>query len=161
MRSEKEVNRAVEQYADLIQRICFYHLKNRADTEDVFQNVFMKYMLYEGNFRDQEHEKAWLIRVSVNACKDLLKSFFRRSVVSLETVYEMPAAVSDTHREVLEAVLSLPDKYKDPIYLHYYEGYSAAEIGKILGKKENTVYSLLSRARGILKEKLGGEGIGE
>ena len=58
MRSEKEVNRAVEQYADLIQRICFYHLKNRADTEDVFQNVFMKYMLYEGDFRDQEHEKA-------------------------------------------------------------------------------------------------------
>lgn len=161
MRSEKEVNRAVEQYADLIQRICFYHLKNRADTEDVFQNVFMKYMLYEGDFRDQEHEKAWLIRVSVNACKDLLKNFFRRSVVSLETVYEMPAAVSDTHREVLEAVLSLPDKYKDIIYLHYYEGYSAVEISKIVGKKENTIYSLLSRGRALLKDKLGGDGIGE
>ncbi len=161
MRSENEVNRAVEQYADLIQRICFYHLKNRADTEDVFQNVFMKYMLYDGIFRDQEHEKAWLVRVSVNACKDLMKSFFRRRVVSLETVYDMPAEVSDTHREVLEAVLSLPDKYKDVIYLHYYEGYSAVEIGHIVGKKENTIYSLLSRGRGLLKDKLGGDGIGE
>lgn len=161
MRSENEVNRAVEQYADLIQRICFYHLKNRADTEDVFQNVFMKYMLYDGIFRDQEHEKAWLVRVSVNACKDLMKSFFRRRVVSLETVYDMPAEVSDTHREVLEAVLSLPDKYKDVIYLHYYEGYSAVEIGQIVGKKENTIYSLLSRGRGLLKDKLGGDGIGE
>ncbi len=161
MRSENEVNRAVEQYADLIQRICFYHLKNRADTEDVFQNVFMKYMLYDGVFRDQEHEKAWLVRVSVNACKDLMKSFFRRRVVSLETVYDMPAEVSDTHREVLEAVLSLPDKYKDVIYLHYYEGYSAVEIGQIVGKKENTIYSLLSRGRGLLKDKLGGDGIGE
>ena len=59
MRSENEVNRAVEKYADLLQRICFYHLKNRADTEDVFQTVFMKYMLYDTPFRDEEHEKAW------------------------------------------------------------------------------------------------------
>lgn len=115
MRNEIEVYRAVEQYADLIQHICFYHLKNRADTEDVFQNVFMKYMLHEEPFRDEEHEKAWLIRVAVNACKDLLKSFFRRSTVSLDTLYEMPADVPESHREVLEAVLSLPDKYKDVI----------------------------------------------
>ena len=121
----------------------------------------MKYMLREEPFCDKEHERAWLLRVAINACKDLLKSFFRRSTVPLEMIMEMEAEVPEDHREVLEAVLSLPDKYKDPIYLHYYEGYSAAEIGKILGKKENTVYSLLSRARGILKEKLGGEGIGE
>ncbi len=73
----------------------------------------------------------------------------------------MQAEVLEDHREVLEAVLALPDKYKDVSYLHYYEGYSAAEIGRILGKKENTVYSLLSRGRGILKERLGGEEIGE
>ena len=161
MRSESEVNRAVEQYADLIQRICFYHLKNRADTEDVFQNVFMKYMMCDEPFSNEEHEKAWLIRVAVNACKDLLKSFFRRSVVSIETLYEIPVEVPETHREVLEAVLSLPEKYKDMIYLHYYEGYSAVEIGAICGKKENTVYSLLSRGRGMLKQKLGGDGLGE
>lgn len=161
MRSEVEVVRAVERYADMVQRICFYYLKNEADTEDVFQNVFLKYLLHDEPFIDEEHEKAWLLRVAINACKDYLKSFFRRNTVSLDVINEMAAEVPEDHREVMEAVLSLPEKYKDPIYLHYYERYSAAEIGKILGKKENTVYSLLSRGRILLKEKLGGEGIGE
>lgn len=161
MRSEVEVVRAVERYADMVKRICFYYLKNEADTEDVFQNVFLKYLLHDEPFIDEEHEKAWLLRVAINACKDYLKSFFRRNTVSLDEINEMAAEVSEDHREVMEAVLSLPEKYKDPIYLYYFEGYSAAEIGKILGKKENTVYSLLSRGRKLLKEKLGGEGIGE
>lgn len=161
MRSEIEVNHAVEKYADMVRRVCVCHLKNQADTEDVFQNVFLKYMLHEKPFMDEEHEKAWLLRVTINACKDLLRSFFRKNTVPLEMVKEMEAEVPKDHREVLEAVLSLPDKYKDAIYLHYYEGYSAAEIGMILGKKENTVYSLLSRGRKVLKEKLGGEEIGQ
>lgn len=161
MRSEIEVNHAVEKYADMVRRVCVCHLKNQADTEDVFQNVFLKYMLHEKPFMDEEHEKAWLLRVTINACRDVLRSFFRKNTVPLEMVKEMEAEVPKDHREVLEAVLSLPDKYKDAIYLHYYEGYSAAEIGMILGKKENTVYSLLSRGRKVLKEKLGGEEIGE
>lgn len=161
MRSEDEVSHAVEEYADMIQRICFYHLKNQADTEDVVQTVFLKYMLYEKPFCDAEHEKAWLLRVAINACKDFLKSFFRRNVVSIDIINEIEAQVPEDHREVLEAVLSLPEKYKDVIYLHYYEDYSAAEIGKIVGKKENTVYSLLSRGREMLRKKLGGDGIGE
>ncbi len=161
MRSETEVNRAVEEYADMVQRVCFYHLKNRTDTEDVFQNVFLKYMLSEETFGDSEHEKAWLLRVAINACKDYLKSFFRKNIVSLEALNEMEAEGEEDYREILEAVLSLPGKYKDIIYLHYYEGYTAAEIGKILGKKENTVYSLLSRGRRILREKLGGDWIGK
>lgn len=161
VRSESEVNHAVEEYADMIRRICFYYLKNQTDTEDVFQNVFLKYMLHDEPFHDKEHEKAWLIRVAINACKDYLKNFFRRNTVTLEVINEMAAEIPEEYREVMEAVLSMPDKYKDPIYLHYYEGYSAADIGKILGKKENTVYSLLSRGRSILKKKLGGEGIEE
>ena len=158
MRSEAEINHAVETYADMIRRVCFYHLKNQADTEDVFQNVFLKYMLYEGQFADREHEKAWLLRVTINACKDYLKNFFRRKVVPLERRSETEAKESGADHEVLEAVLSLPVKYKDAIYLHYYEGYSAAEIGNIIGKKENTVYSLLSRGRMMLRDKLGGDG---
>ncbi|MCI9082697.1 MAG: sigma-70 family RNA polymerase sigma factor [Lachnospiraceae bacterium] len=161
MRSEAEVNQAVERYADMVQRVCFYHLKNRTDTEDVFQNVFLKYMLSDEVFGDREHEKAWLLRVAINACKDYLKSFFRRNVVSLEVMNEMETEVLEDYREVLEAVLSLPEKYKDAIYLHYYEGYTAAEIGRILGKKENAVYSLLSRGREMLREKLGGDWIGK
>ncbi len=161
MRSEAEVNYAVAAYADMIRRICFYHLKNQADTEDVFQNVFLKYMLHDEAFCDAEHEKAWLLRVAINECKDFLKSFFRRNMVPLQAVAELEAELPDDHRKVLEAVLALPRQYKDVIYLHYYEGYTASEIGAILGKKENTVYSLLSRGRGILKKELGGDGIGE
>ena len=161
MRSEQETGRAIDLYSNMIRRICFYHLKNGADTEDVFQNVFLKYLLYNGDFRDAEHEKAWFIRVSLNACKDRLKSLFRHSTVSLEALSEEAAELSPNHKEVLEAVLSLPVKYKDAIYLHYYEGYSAFEIAGILKSKENTVYSLLSRGRVMLKEKLGGDGLDE
>lgn len=161
MRSEAEINRAVDEYADVIKRVCFYHLKNEADTEDVFQNVFLKYMLHEEPFSDKEHEKAWLLRVAINASRDYLRNFFRRNVVPMEILEETVAAEPENHREVLEAVLSLPDKYKDVVYLHYYEGYSAAEIGNILGKKENTVYSLLSRGRSMLKKRLGGDDFDE
>ena len=159
MLSEEKVNDAIEKYADMVKRICFYHLKNPTDTEDVFQNVFLKYMLHDAPFFDEEHEKAWLIRVAINACKDHLKSFFLRNTIPLEHLEEIAATTPEDHRDVLEAVLSLPVRYKDPIYLHYYEGYTASEIGRILGKKENTVYSLLSRGRKLLKEKLGGDGI--
>ena len=156
MKSEQEVNHAIDKYADMIQRICLYRLKNKEDTEDVFQNVFLKYMLYEGQFENEEHEKSWLIRVTLNACKDFFKIFLRKKTVPLEVLAEA-VYISKEYSEVLEAVLSLPEKYKDVIYLHYYEGYSAYEIGTILKKKENTVYSLLSRGRGILREILGGE----
>lgn len=159
MRSEPDVNHAIEKYADMVRHVCFYHLKNHSDAEDVFQNVFLKYMLHDEPFNDDEHEKAWLLRVTINSCKDYLNDFFRRNKVPLEMLNEIEAEIPDEHKEVLEAVLSLPAKYKDVIYLYYYEGYKADEIGKILGKKENTVYSLLSRGRKMLKEKLGGEDI--
>ena len=157
MRSEQEVNRAIERYADTVRRICMLHLKNRADTEDIFQTVFLKYLLHTAPFADDEHEKAWLIRVTINACRDLLRSFFRSRTVPLDAVAEQVAELSPDHREVLDAVLSLPQKYKDVVYLHYYEGYAAPEIGRILGKNVNTVYTLLNRAKQQLREKLGGE----
>lgn len=157
MRSEEEARRAIEQYSDLVRRLCMIHLKNDSDTEDIFQTVFLKYVLRSASFESPEHEKAWFIRVTINACKDLLKSFFRRHTVSLDQVLDQPAPLEDRHREVLEAVLSLPPHYKDVVYLHYYEGYTAPEIGHILGKNVNTIYTLLGRARRLLKETLGGE----
>lgn len=157
MRSEGEINRAVELYSDMIKRICFCHLKNSVDTEDVFQNVFLKYLLYQGDFENAEHEKAWFIRVTVNACRDHLKSLFRHSALPLEMLAEEAASVETEDHQVLEAVLSLPVKYRNAIYLHYYEGYTAAEIAVILKSRENTIYSHLSRGRSILKKKLGGD----
>ena len=156
MRSEQEVTGAIERYGDTVRRLCMIHLKNYADTEDIFQNVFLKYVLSSASFENREHEKAWFIRVTINACKDLLKSFFRSRTVPLEELAELPADMSEDKREVLEAVLSLPDKYKEAVYLHYYEDYTAPEIGRILGKNVNTVYTLLNRARQMLRAKLGG-----
>lgn len=157
MRSEEEAARAIGQYGDMVQRLCLVHLKNPADTEDIFQNVFLKYVLSPVVFESPEHEKAWLIRVTINACRDLVKSFFRSRTVPLEELLDQPAPLLEEHREVLEAVLALPRKYRDAVYLHYYEGYTAAEIGKLLGKNTNTVYTLLTRAREQLRETLGGD----
>ncbi len=156
MRSETEINRAVDEYADMVRRLCMLHLKNYADTEDIFQTVFLKYALSSIEFENKEHEKAWLIRVTINACKDLLKSFFRRTTVSIHQLIEQPAPQDQDYTDVLEAVLSLPKKYKDVVYLYYYEGYTAPQISKILGKNVNTIYTLLNRSKKILKAQLGG-----
>ena len=158
MRSEQEVNRAIQQYSDIVRRLCMIHLKNYADTEDIFQTVFLKYTLSAISFENSEHEKAWFIRVTINACRDLLKSFFRSRVTSLDEVMEQPAEIPPDYRDVLEAVLSLPQKYRDVIYLHYYEDYTAPQIGRILGKNVNTIYTLINRSKQMLREKLGGDG---
>ncbi len=159
MRSEAEVNRAVDLYADTVRRICMVRLKSYDDTEDIFQTVFLKYLLSSAVFESKEHEKAWFIRVTINACKDLLKSFFHKRTVSLDEAFPINAELTEDHREVLEAVLELPEKYKDVIYLHYYEGYTAVEISKLLNKNVNTVYTLLNRAKGLLRKVLGGDDI--
>lgn len=156
MRTEAEVNRAIDEYADMVRRISFMYLKNQADTEDIFQNVFLKYLLYPEPFAGAEHEKAWLIRISINACKDLLKSAFRRSV-PLDAIAERGVRMSEGQSEMTTAVLGLPKKYKEVIYLFYYERYTAVEIAEMTEKPVNTVYSLLGRARDILKKTLGGE----
>ena len=157
MRSEQEANRAIERYADTVRRICMIHLKNHADTEDIFQNVFLKYVLSTAVFENEEHEKAWFIRVTINACRDLLKSFFRSRTVSLDTLLDQPAELTQQDHTVLEAVLALPPKYRDVVYLHHYEGYTAPQIGQILKKNVNTIYTLLTRAKQALRETLGGD----
>lgn len=156
MRSEEEVARAIDTYADLVRRLCLVRLKNREDTEDIFQTVFLKYLQHTKPFKNTEHEKAWFIQVTLNACRDLLRFWARRPTVSLEDLTAQ-AVPEPEDRGVLEAVLSLPQKYRDTVYLHYYEGYSAPEIGALLGRNTNTVYTLLNRARAMLKEKLGGD----
>lgn len=160
MRSEEEVSRVIEEYADTVKRVCFLYLKNYADTEDIFQRVFLKYALSSAVFKNSEHEKAWFIRVSINECKDLLKSFFRKNTVPLEEALQQIHTDNNENLEVMEAVLKLPEKYRNVIYLHYYEGYSAPQIGEILSKNVNTVYTLLTRARELLKKELGGDGDG-
>jgi len=160
MRSDFEVAQAIERYADTVKRLCMVYLKNDADAEDIFQNVFLKYALTGVAFESPGHESAWFVRVTINACKDLLRNVFRKRTISLEQVSGLPDITDPTHREVLEAVLSLPEKYRVAIYLHYYEGYTAPEIGKLTGRNVNTVYTLLNRGKGMLKEVLSDAGIG-
>lgn len=148
----------VQQYADTVRRLCMIHLKNYHDTEDIFQNVFLKYVLSSVVFENEEHEKAWFIRVTINACKDLFKDFFRSHTVPMDELLQEPQELTPDNSHVLEAVLSLPAKNRDIVYLYYYEGYSAVEISRILKKNVNTVYTLLTRSKRLLKEKLGGEG---
>lgn len=155
MRGEEEVVQAIERYADTVVRLCLVYLGNRTDADDVFQTVMLRYALSEVPFESLEHEKAWIIRVTSNACKDLLKSAARRRSVPLDTAAGLVKEMPEGHGEVIDAVCSLPEKYRDVIYLHYYEGYSAPEIGSLLGKNVNTVYTLLKRARKQLEKELG------
>lgn len=156
MRSEQDIRMAMDCHADMVKRISFMHLKNDADVEDVFQKVYLKYALYQGTFKTAEHEKAWFIRVTINCCKDLLKSWFRQRVRSIEEINEISVELKEEQNEVLEAIRNLPEKYRNVIYLFYYEGYSAVEIAKFMNKKENTIYTWLSRAKEELRQQLGG-----
>lgn len=158
MKEERELAAAMDTYGDTVKRLCVVYLKNQEDTEDIFQSVFLKYWNSSPRFESEVHEKAWIIRVTINACKDLLRNYFRKNTVALEEVGELEAdGKSDENGFVRRAVLSLPEKYRIVIYLHYFEEYSAVEIGKMLSKNTNTVYTLLSRGREMLKQILGGD----
>lgn len=157
MKTEQEAEKALEKYANTVRKICFMHLKKQHDVEDVFQDVFLKYVLYQKPFESDVHEKAWLIRVTINSCKDLLKSFFRSKVSSLNDVNVKDFSIDESEYNLLDMILRLPDNYKNTVYLFYYEGYSAVEIAKILNKNENTIYTWLSRAKKKLKEELVGD----
>lgn len=146
----------VRLYADLILRLSFSYLKQTYDAEDICQTVFLKYLTAEPQFESPEHEKAWIIRTTINACKDHLKSsFFRRSVPLEEADKVAAPQVPDT--EIMDAMKHLPENYRISLYLFYYEDYSAAEIGNILGKPRNTVEQYLSRGRRKLRAQLTGE----
>jgi RNA polymerase sigma factor (sigma-70 family) len=146
---------ALEKYSDMVRRICFMYLHDYADVDDVFQEVFLNLIQKKTPFENAEHEKAWLIRVTINKCKNNLKSFWRKNTDSIENM-ELPFE-DKAENELLQVVLSLPQKYKDVIYLYYYEGYTVPEMAKLLKKNENTIYSHLSRARALIKQKLGGK----
>ena len=151
MKTEKELTAAVNKYGDLVLRLCLIHLKNKADSDDIFQEVFLRYYRHNGSFESEEHEKAWIIRVTNNVCKDLLRNFFHSRTVSIDEIGELQGRDETEYREVFEAVLSLPEKNREVVYLHYYEGYKAKEIASILKMNVNTVYTLLTRSKEMLK----------
>ena len=150
----QEAERLVNTYSDLILRLSYTYLKSTQDAEDICQSVFLKLLMWEERFESREHEKAWVIRAAINACKDELRAF-RRRTVPLEDIPET-AAPEVPRSDVLDAVMALPAKYREAIYLFYYEGYSAKEIGALTGRSEAAVSAHLSRGRKKLRELLGG-----
>ncbi len=146
------ISNLVEKYADTVLRVSYTYLNNKADAEDVVQDVFLKVMEKRPEFNDSTHEKAWLLRTAINMCKNKTNLFWNKNKCSIDEIAEFSAFDSySTDNSVLKAVMSLPEKYRIPVYMFYYEGYSTAETAKILGKNEATIRSNLSRAREKLK----------
>ena len=153
-----EAERLVHAYSDLILRLSYTYLKSTDDAQDICQTVFLKLLQKPQAFSSPEHEKAWIIRTTANACKDLLKSHWRKTTAPLEAAAAVPAPQPE-EGSLLAAVNPLPPQYRAVIYLHYYEGYSAQEIARMLGKTPSAVASLLHRGRRRLKTLLESEGL--
>lgn len=153
MMDEVQARRLVNRYSDMILRISYQYLKQTFDAEDICQTVFLKYITADLSFDSPEHEKAWIIRTTINACKDHLKSAFFRRTVALEDAAQIPApAVPDTW--LLDAMKELPEAYRVSLYLYYYEEYSAREIANVMGVKESAVNQYLTRGRRKLRTYL-------
>lgn len=147
------VKEIIESEGNAIYRLAYSYLKNTHDAEDVLQDTLVQFLKKKPEFESKEHRKAWLLRVASNLSKNRLKLAYRNFSVLDE---EIPTTQDFTEEEseVLRAVHSLPAKYRDVIYLFYYEGYHTEEIAGILNKRDATVRSLLSRARKKLKTTL-------
>lgn len=146
----------LSRYADMVYRLAFARTKSRYDADDILQEVFLRYIRSAPDFQEEEHCRAWLIRTTVNCSKTLLMSAWFRKTVPLDDT--LVAEMRETG-EVYDAVLRLPKTYRTVVHLYYYEGYSVAEIGGLLGCKEATVKTRLHRARNLLRDTLKGEAI--
>ncbi len=144
MYTPEEMGRIVEKYTSSLLRASYSLLKNREDAEDAVQETFLRYMEKAPKFASGEHEKAWLLRVDINICKNHLASAWIRKRADLQE--DIPC-LEEEEKEVLEAVLKLPAKYRAVIHLYYYEGYSLPEIAQISRSPLSTVTTRLSRAR--------------
>ena len=138
-----------------VYRTALAYCRNVQDAEDITHDVFLKRFAREQPFPDAESEKAWMLRVTVNACKNLLRCFRRRHSVPLDDAKEL--CVTPEEHTLWEAVCALPAKYRLVIHLYYYEGYSVREIAQMLRKTETAVQTQLYRARKLLREALGEE----
>ena len=152
---ERRAEYLAETYADAILRLSYTYLKNTYDAQDICQSVFVKLLTEPREFDSPDHERAYILRMAANACKDLLKSPWRKRTCGLEACAQL-AAPETEDGFVLAAVERLPAHYRAAIYLYYYEGYQAAEIGDILGVPTATVHTRLARGRAKLRELLGG-----
>ena len=142
--------------ADTVYRVCYSFMRNKADTEDLVQETFLKLLSTGKTFENERHERAWLIVTASNLCKDSLKKWWRKN----ENIEDFHHLAAEERQEdgILEAILQLSDDYKDAVYMYYYEGFTTAEIAEHLNCPEATVRSRLLRAKKKLQILLGGGG---
>lgn len=150
-----DLDKAVDVYSDMVYRIAMSYVKNSADAQDIFQNTFLKLTRYKDTIESEEHLRAWLIKVSGNCAKSFVTSTWNKTTEGLdaETISEPVFQMEETS-ELYDLILAFDEKYKMPLLLYYYEGYSIKEIAEILGEKENTIKSNLSRGRKKLKDAI-------
>lgn len=144
---------AYDAYSGAVYRLAMVYLGRRADAEDVTQEAFLRLLYRAPDFAGEDHKKRWLLQVTANLCRDQLRGFWRKRVTELEDT--LPTAGPE-ELEALNTVMSLPEKYKLPIHLHYYEGYSVAEIAGIMKLGQSAVKMRLKRGRELLKIELEG-----
>lgn len=145
-------SQAYERCADDMYRMCLIYMKNKYDAEEAVSEAFIRLMQSKPRFENHAHEKSWLIKTAVNICKNMNKSSWARNVVHDEDVLQYMTCKEEI--SIMEEVLSLPPKYRMIIYLHYYQGYKAAEIAEMTGINESTILSRLARGRRKLKDIL-------
>ena len=146
-----QAEKIIRQYADMIYRIALNNLKNTSDAEDIFQEVCLSLLTKNAPLFDDVHIKNWLIRVTINKCKNFSKSHWQSKTEGLNISAENSEIIGNP---IPELVYSLPQKYRNIVYLYYYEEYTVPEIAEILGENKNTINSKLQRARKKLKEIL-------
>ena len=149
MGEETGLRQVMERYGDMVYRLALAQTHSSHDADDVFQEVFLRYLRAAPVCREEEHRKAWLLRVTVNCCKKLHGSFWRRHTVALS---EALPAQNPEEGELLGLLEGLPPKYRAVLHLYYYEGYATEEIAAILGRSPSTVRSQLSRGRALLRD---------
>ena len=152
---DREIVRIVETYSDMLMRIALNRVNSIAEAEDVVQSTFERLMKRQPRFENREHEKAWLIKTAIRICIDEARKNARHVSVPLNE--EIAAAYSEESFELLDTIRQLPEKDRDAVYLFYYEEYAVREIAKILGEREGTTRSRLSRARQKLRTIMEGD----
>lgn len=155
MISEEYIKNLIDKYGNAMLRLSCTYLRNKADAEDAVQDVFLKLVEKQPRFRDENHEKAYVLKATANVCRNKLRLFWNRNVSSIDDEQEIWYTDEyNTDFFVFEAVMKLPAKFRVVVHLYYYEGYKTAEIANLLGKSDTSVRSDLHRARAKLKEML-------
>ena len=150
-RPADEIEANVHRYGNILYRLCLVMLKNESDAEDAVQETVVKYMRKAPQFSDAEHEKAWLITVATNLCRDMLRYRKRHPQTELDQVQDL--LVNDSESGILEALMALPEKFRMVLTLYYVEEYSIGEIAKIIGRTPSAVKMRLKKGRELLEEK--------